>query len=444
MSSFDFSDEKIPEESKSLSLKKEKPDFDFGLYEEPEEKEKSYLDTAKSYGKTAVKGFVEGVSSLGKVLGPLQERKRGEFSPEKQTETLNELLPTEDSFGEKGLRKGLNIAPVAIANPFGGPLQSAVRSGIGGYLSEGVKEVGGGETAQTFAELSAFMGPDVLKKLVEKGKYKPLISAARRFGMSDEQITPLIQSEFKKNWFSKIAKKTGKTEASLSKTKSALDTSYKDLINSPGAENFLDAKKTNELLDELSKIAGDLPAEVKNRISEDMMDLVKNPISGKSLINLWKDINYYLGKGEKQLGLFKEPIRKAIGNISPELEKDFGLVNDLYKKFYPMAKNLKPGNVDKFVDAVENLGLLGSIFTWNFPAMGTFIGEKTSRILAREMLINPKFQQLTKKMMIATQENRTILMKKTAEEMQKLINPFLIKESPQKENDESNGDAKYK
>ena len=442
MSSFDFSlydqgDTTPVRSSKSKPIKSEK--FDFDLYDIPETPEKSGLDTLKDYGKSALKGIIEGTSALGRTFSPLKEDYQGQYSPEKQTETLNEVLPTEDTFGQRTVRRGLKLAPLAVASPFGGASQALIRSGVAGAAGETTKELGGGELAQTIAELSSYMSPSLTKNLVEKGKYKTLINSARKFGLSDDEISPLIQSEFKQKWFSKLAKKTGKSEERLSKTKSALDRSYEGLFKSPDSEKVLSSQSSNDLLGSLSKIAEDLPSEVRSRISQDMSDLVKKPITGQSLINLWKDINYYVSKGERQIGLFKEPIRKAIGSLSPELEKDFGLVNDLYKKYYPMAKNLKPHQVDKFVNAAEGLGLVGSVVTWNLPAIGSVIGVHSARLLAREMLINPRFQQLTNKMMIAIKGNSLPVFTKVSSEMQNLIDDSLSKIS-KKQGYEKGGD----
>ena len=107
----------------------------------------AWMSSLKEYGKTALKGTVEGVSKLGRMMGPLETGKSSQEIQENQTNVLNELLPTEDTFGERGLRRGLNMAPTMMGFP-GGAIQSGIRSGIAGFVGETAKELGAGEGLQ--------------------------------------------------------------------------------------------------------------------------------------------------------------------------------------------------------------------------------------------------------------------------------------------------------
>lgn len=387
----------------------------------PEPKDNSFLETAKDYGKTAIKGIVEGVSRLGSIMGPLRSEKPREQQIEEQSNVLNELLPTEDTFGQRALRRGLKEIPTAVASPIGGALQGTVRGALSGTGGETAKELGAPEWAQSLIELGPYIGPDVTKKLLEKGKYKEIIEAGRKFGMTDRQITPLIQSDFKQKWLSKVASKKGSAEKSISKTKDALDTFRDSLNNSPDASKILNPEATNELILGLSNTTKEFPTKVKDLIKDDIADLLKGPIIGKSLFNLWNDVNYYWSKGEKQVGLLKGPLKKAISSISPEIGQDFEKVNKLYTKFYPIAKALKPGIVDSFIKKGEALGLLGSVLTFNYPGMIAVASHVTASKLAEKMLTNPRFQQLSSKILKAIQSNAYPVAEKSAKELTSLI-----------------------
>lgn len=387
----------------------------------PEPKDNSFLETAKDYGKTALKGIVEGVSRLGSIMGPLRSEQPREQQLQEQTDVLNELLPTEDTFGQRALRRGLKEIPTAIASPIGGALQGTVRGALAGTGGETAKELGAPEWAQTLTELGAYLGPDVTKKLLEKGKYKEIIESGRKFGMTDRQITPLIQSDFKQKWLSKVASKKGSAEKSISKTKGALDSFRDSLNNSPDASKVLNPEATNELILGLSDTTKEFPTKVKDLIKDDIADLLKGPIDGKSLFNLWNDVNYYWSKGEKQVGLLKGPLKKAISSISPEIGQDFEKVNKLYTKFYPIAKAMKPGLVDSFIKAGESFGLLGAIAFFNYPAILSFGGKIAASKITEKMLTNPRFQQLSHKMINAIQSNAYPIAEKTAKELSSLI-----------------------
>lgn len=394
-----------------------------------EPKDKSFFSNLKEYSKSALKGGIEGISSVGRMISPLQGEK---YNKEDLTETLDYLIPTEDeSYGQRSIRRGAQILPESLVLPGGSAAGTALRSVGAGFLSEGAKELGLPEWAQSAAELTAFVGPDVTKKLLETGKDKDLISFAKKMGMTDEQITPLIQPEFKQKWLSKLAKKTGSTEESLRNTKSGISNIYTSLQNSTAAKTILSDKQQKDLLNSLSAISQKMPSAVRNKIKEDIVDLLKKPIDSESLMNLYADINYNLGDNAKQLSLFKKPIRDAIAASSPKLGKDFDMVNDLYGKYHKISSKLKPTLKDQVINAVESVALLGGIakgilFSDYSVLVGT-LGEMGARNLAKKMLTNPRYQQLSQKMIIALNQNKYRLASRVIDDLREQLK----KDSPE-------------
>jgi len=425
-SSYDFEDT-TPVKSKKINSEKpssKKIDFDFEAYEVPEQKEeKSYFQNIQDYGKTILKGGAEGLSRLGQVMSPLQDIHGASDSDqfEKQTENLDVLLPTEDeSFGQKSIRRGLNQAPTALAFP-GSAAGAGGRALLAGFAGQGAEELGLPEWAQTAAELTAYIGPDVTRKLLEKGKNSDIIKEARRLGLSDEQITPLIQSEFKQKWLSKLAPKRGSTQAALSNTKSGLGNIYESIETSPIAHKPISSEASKKFTDSLEKQFIKLPREIRDKVERDAQDLLGSEINGNTLINFWKDLNSHYGPGKEKLGILKEPIKNAIKSISPEMGKDFDTVNALYSKYSGIASKLKPSIASDIVSGAEAVGLLGSFFTGNFPLLSSIVGEKAARKLAQQMLINPRFQQLSSKGISALNENKFMIVKKTSDALAKEI-----------------------
>lgn len=406
---FDMLDEELP---------KGKEGF-FSLAEDaPHPKDNSWFNTVKDYGKTALKGSIEGFSKAGRMFGPTGAG----ITLEEQTEALNKLLPTEEDFGQKALRRGLREAPSMMALAPAGVAQAGVRSLAAGGVGQAIQEVGGPEWLQTVGELSTYIGPDVFKKLIESGSKKEIVEAARKFGMTDEQIAPLLQSEWKQKLLSKFTPRRGMTEAALKDSKAGLSNAYEFIKSSPEAVGSLPKKAQDTLLQNMTKILEDMPSGVRDLLKQDAKDLISKPITGESLMNFYADINHYLGSGNaKQLSRLKEPIKKALYDVSPQMGKDFEMVNDLYSKYHKIAGKLKPNLTTDIIVASESIAALFGLVTGNYPLLAKIGGEKTGRLLAQQMLINPKFQQLGEKMVEAVNQNKFGIAKKLANSLAYLI-----------------------
>lgn len=388
----------------------------------PAPKDDSFFNTIQEYGKSIIKGFAIGVHKFGRMMGPLQEDRD---TLEESKQALEEYLPTEDEgFGQKALRRGLEEAPSMMAQPFGNALQTLPRSIAAGFLGEGAKELGAPEWVQTAAELTAYIGPDLTKKLLVSGNNKELIEATRKLGMSDEAITPLLQSEFKQKWLAKVAPKRGATEKALRGTKEALGEAYDTIRKGSKAGVEVSEKVNGHLINDLKAAMAEMPRDVQGKISKDLEDLLANKITPNTLMNFYKDVNAALGGSTKQLTLLKEPIKKAIRSVSPELAKDFEFVNELYGKYSTIAGRLKPNLTSDIISAAEALGITGSVLFGNYPTLIGIIGEKAGKKLSQQMLINPHFQQLSQKMVVAINQNKFGLAKKITEELNKEIAKF--------------------
>ncbi len=393
----------------------------------PEPKDNSWLNTVKDYGKTILKGSAEGLVNLSHLMNPPQgqekplPQQREEFSG-----YLDESLHTDNDYGQNAIRRGLQQAPTAMAFP-GTSIGILPRAIGAGFLGEGAKELGLPEWAQTASELTAYIGPDITKKLLEKGSNKELIASAKKLGLSDEQITPLIQSEFKQKWLSKLAPRRGKTQEVLENTKKGLQEAYGKLAESPQAKNALDPEAYQKLYKNIGDKLFEMPSGVREKVATDFKDLLKNPISGKTLMNFWVDINHEMGKNSKQLSLLKEPIKKAMAEIDPEMAKNFETVNSLYSKFYPIAKRLEPNLNTDIMGASKALGSLIGVVTGDYRVLTAAGLHMTGGKAAQYLLTNPRFQQLGHKMVDALNQNKFAMAKKVGD----LIAHEIKKNSPE-------------
>jgi hypothetical protein len=404
------------------------PDGKEGYFEAanraPQPKDDSFINTMKDYGKTILKGGIEGVSRLGRMMGPLQDNqgKSTEEQLQKQTEFLEKNLPTDEGFAQKAIRRGLKEIPTLVGLPGGSAGQTAIRGAVGGLAGETAKELGAPEWAQSIAEISAFLGPDITKKLIESGSKKEIVQAGRKLGLSDEAITPLIQGDFKQKWLSKLAPRRGSTQAALENTKSELKNVYGKLQESPTSSKALSMPSSEKLIQNIDDILLKMPSSVRKKIGKDYQDLLNKPMTGESLINFYTDINHELGKKTKQLSLLKDPIKNALKEVSPEIHENFETINKLYSKYFPIAKRLAPDLKSDIIGASQNIAILTSLITGYYPTLIGFGGKIAGGKIAQQLLINPRFQQISSKIADAVSKNKFSSVKKLTDILSKEIN----------------------
>lgn len=429
MNDFDFSlydndDITPPSNIKKSSRQPKKEEFDFSDYEVEEPNESSFVDTIKDYGKTILKGSVEGLGRLGRIMGPLPSEKSTSQQLQDQTQALDKYLPTDEGYIQSSIRRGLREAPTMLSFPGAATAQTAVRTGMAGFAGEGAKELGLPEWVQTAAELTAYIGPDITRKLIESGSNKELIKAGRALGLTDEAMAPLFNSEFKQKWLSKLSPRRGKTQSALNQSKSELNETYGKIQQSEPAKIILSENSSLDLIEKLDEKLFKMPSGVRSKITQDYQDLLSRPISGESLMNFWSDINYEMGKNSKQLSLLKEPIKKALTEISPSLAKDFETMNALKSKYHKIAQRLEPNLQTDIMGAAKTLGLLGGLITGNYTILSQFAMPYALGKISQQMLVNPRFQQLSNKIVDAVIQNKFGVAKKFsdmfAKEIQKI------------------------
>ena len=413
------------------------PQYKEAVKSTPEVTNKSKLDIAKDYGKTIIKGGVEGLSRLANVINPEVEHVKGkgfvstqDKREPKLEQELNELLPTDEGFVQKALRRGLRETPTSLAFP-GAKIANIPRSIVAGFAGESAKELGGNENIQAAAELTAYLGPDVTKKLLALGKNKSIIEHARKLGISDEALTPLLQSETKQKWLSKLIPRGESTQKALKQSKNEIGNAYQTIQKSPEAAKKIDPNSADKFIKSITEQLDEMPRAVRKKIEGDLGDLLGKDITGDKLIDFYKKVNYNLSSDTKQLANLKNPIKEAIKSISPETAKDFEFINELHSKYYPIASRLKPTIADQVINAAESIGLFGSAITGYYPGLVHILGEKAARKLAKEMILNPRLQQLSSKTIDAMNANKPLVLyklKNIIKDELKMVSPEASKE----------------
>ena len=368
------------------------------------------------------KGIAKGLLDIAEMGVPLafqeeefeerQQRQREASQARKKIEEdyLERALPTQEGFIESSLERG------GRAVPFGVGIPAALASG---FIGETAKELGAGEATQSLAEAGALGLPALGRKILPTASQKPLVEFARKAGLTEKQIAPLLPDKNKKEFFRKVASKGEKTQEALRSSRQGVSQAYEFVKDSPAAKKTLNQQQAVKFLTDSTKIAYQMPFEIRKQIAEDAKDLIKHGFTGENLINYYQDISSKYKIGREHLERFKKPILEAMESISPELSEDFKLANDLFKRQLSAKKALKPNISSELLDLGEVGKLAYSISTLSMKGLTELLGISASRKFAREMLINPRLQNIHKQIIKAANERKYGIVKDLSDYIKK-------------------------
>lgn len=359
---------------------------------------KSSIPWYKSYPSSLAKGVTQGLIEYGRAFGPTREP----YDPERTKKILDELLPSEEGFVETALEKSGKIAPF-VASGGAGLGRIIGTSAAAGTSGATAKELGFGELGQAIAELPAQIVPDLTRFIKAGASNKEIVDFARSKGLTEEQITPLIQSRGKQAVLGKVAQKEGRAQKLLSDSKEAVGLVYKDLYTSEKAAQKVSDRVLFDSIDSMDKKLAQLPDKVRSKIAADYQDLVKSNGTAADFMNFHADLN---AVGDKRLGILKEDINKAIQTVDKDLAKDFQMTNELYSRWAKISKTLKPSVFSQFVEGSQPYRFVGGILTGNPYLLYETAGEFALKSAARELLLSPRFQNLSGKMVDAINNNK--------------------------------------
>ena len=330
----------------------------------------------------------------------------------------------------------------------GGGAKSLLSMAGAGIAGQGVREAGGPEALASGTEIVGTIVPSLISgKLNPRSKEaKDIVDAGRKLGLTEAQITPLIQGEGKISALSKVARKGTKTKELFNSIKETLGDSYQKIKN--GVKNFGNVSKENQssLINKFTEIRDDLSKTLKAspdkesaiKFIDDAIAKIKTSgASPEELINFWQDINKSvkwnsIQGGKKSLTRLKEPISEVLHSVAPSAAKDFEMTNQLYTKYSQISKKLKPDLVDSFVNKGEVLAVAPAALSlingnpWPLASLGT---EAAVRLLGREMLTNPYFQNLASK--LVTNFNRSSV--KGVTELVKQAQEYMTRKHPEED-----------
>lgn len=312
---------------------------------------------------------------------------------------------------------GHGTEALAEGIPLGGAGKALAVMGGSGSAGQIVRELEGPEWLASTLEIAPNLlhGASTSKLAPTSKAAKETVNAGRKIGLTEKQITPLIQSEGKAALVSKVARKGSKTKELFTSIKKSLGDSYETIKTSPqakvkipNAEQINLRKEFGNIRNELSKTLAESPDKQAaiDYIEKALTKLRSTDVTPEHLVNFWQDINKSvkwnsITGGKKALTQLKEPVSNVLKKVAPALAEDFELTNQLYSKYAQISKKLKPDLVDSFVNKGEIISAIPSGLALAYgnplPLMGLG-GEVATRLLAREMLINPYFQNISNKL----------------------------------------------
>lgn len=394
--------------------------MEFVNSQQPEKQEPSLI---QSLTYAPYRAVVSGLAKAGQAFGPTGTRQDIEASNVNLQNALDEYLPTGNQFLPNAIERGGREGIQAIAMP--GSTPSVVgRSILGGGLAEGAKQLGASPGVQTGVEIATQLSPDLSKKIPNRLPSKAaeaerqLMEDARRLGLSEEELAlTLNQRGPLKDFVNEISAKGGRVISRFDATRQALGRVWNNLRGSPEAQKALTPEQSSELVSNLSKKLSKLPSEQADRVMKDYNKFLQSEMKGDDVIELWQNLNYYIDKGERGLGILKDDLQKSLIKLSPDLGKDFQITNKLYGNFHKLAERMGPTVADSLIKAGESGILLSAITTGNYPLLKKVIGPVAARQLATEMSTNPRLMNLSSRFINSFERGSRQIAKKVYEQI---------------------------
>lgn len=342
----------------------------------------------------------------------------------KKIEDLSEGFLTPQTPGEEKYEEALELL-TALATPGPGGKIKPIRALLGTALGMGAKELAQ-STGQSSGVQEAAKFITSLIPLIAEGKIKPtseeakkLYEAGKSVGLSDKQLTPLLQSEKKIERLGKFARQNQGIRKSLAATESKLSDVYRDVKLRARELPHLSFEEAENLTGKFADVIGDLRKTLKAapdkegaiKFIEEAIERVNNHgATPEELINFYQDINKAVNwnaikGGKKDLQRIKEPILEALRKANPQVANEFEASNKLWSKLKNFQEQVGYGKFEKWLTLGEAAAFLGNLMVFNIPGLVTTAGAEAGRQIATKLLTDPKWQGIHRNILNSIKNN---------------------------------------
>jgi hypothetical protein len=279
-----------------------------------------------------------------------------------------------------------------------------ILGGVQPTMEEGLEAIGASDRVKAGANL-LLLGSTMLKPkegLQFKPKEKPVGEFLRKSGLPDEQIAVVLAGKNPNRNLNKLASKRGKSELILEATKSGMESVLETFEQGPYSETVLDIPARVEMEQAMNETLQKLSAKERRYIQEDIQDFMNSPRTVGDAVNLYRDINKTYGTRNQAAMALKQHILEMLEKVDPQLATDFRLANEAYSGYATIRNEFRPKDL---ATITTNMAKNPSLALFAGALLGTPVlglkavglGFLASR-LAREMVLNPKFRNLSRKM----------------------------------------------
>lgn len=319
---------------------------------------------------------------------------------------------------ETGLEKGVSRAAEAALSTaaLGGGGKIAGLAAGGGFLGQAVEEAGGGPTSQFVAEiLPLAFSPVAAGKLVPSKAQKPLVDAAKRLGMTNKELAPLIRGPgahgLSQSFLAKPAtrkKIVEQSEKGVNRALSNADEAVRKIgeISQDLRTGLLDS--FNELASKVEAGVGELAGNKKaaSFLRQEMRQIAPRELTGNDLRKLYRAINENAVLRQSEVGrIAKETIVDTIAKANPQAAKEFQTANQLYTRLKVIEGG--PRHAGERLDRMELYGLVTGIATGHTgQSIKTYLGTEGIRSSFTKAVSGPRGHRLVQKMFSALAEGK--------------------------------------
>lgn len=375
---------------------------DFPQFGEPVEETSRW----RSLLNAPIKGAIKGAKQLTSMLPQLSS---GPIPSNLGESITEQFLPTQEKAPEGVLERAGRIGVNLAAGGAGGAVRKGLTALLGGLAGETTKQFGGGQLAQDIAELATMGAPDLAKSIPAKQAQSRAVNFLRGKGFTENEITPLLQDPKKLSRYAKFASKGEKTNKLMRDTYEKFDNVYSSIReqgqNLPGLQN----EQIDSFLGEFQKTINKIPKFYTRQIKEEINDLLNSELKFTDFLDFEQAINARIkgiSGGKAVLGTLKEATKNAKQAISPDLAHESQLANQLYGKRAEVTKHLSTDQISDLIDLGETASLIAGIADGNLVILTKTLGAVGGRKLAREMLINPRLQNIGNRMLSSLKKNK--------------------------------------
>lgn len=347
----------------------------------------------------------------------------------------------------KGAQSGGEFFGNLVTAPFGA-FGGPTRAGITALGSAGAGIAGGLGGEEGTQLLGGLTLPAAFKLVndIRKGKFTPsgkeakaLYDWGKNKGMTEKELAPILQSSRKTSMLGGLTEKSSRGKRAIETSESALGGLYdkvkeKSSKLAPASrhqENIL-IEKFQKVADELnkSKIKGADKEGAIKKINEAIADIAANGISADEIISTWQDINKAVNwnsfkTGKKSLFALKEPMMDLFKQLAPQEAKEFSVINKMWGRLQNVARRIEPTDLSKFIKWGEAgatvKGLYDFVTTGDLKVLKGLAIAKGGKHIATEMLINPRLNNLTGKVLAASKSGSLQATQKAIRNLQEAL-----------------------